>query len=613
MRDIEIPQYPPVISCAEAGTLPGLLQRRVERTPGALAYHQYDPAKQRWITYSWQETQTLVARWQQALVEEDLQAGDRVAILLRNCVEWVCFEQAALALELVVVPLYTWDNPENVAYILGDSGSRLLLVGEEQQWRELAGYRARFPTLVRVLCLENGGVVGVEQGVVFSPVADWLPDGSGALVHRAFDPHCLATIVYTSGTTGRPKGVMLSHRNILWNAEAVLKAISGSPEDVFLSFLPLSHTFERTVGYCVPMMVGSSVAYARSVRDLAEDLLTVRPTVLISVPRIYERIYSNVQQQLKEKGALARTLFCLAEKIGWRWFEVSQGRVQDENPLRRALWPLLHRLVAAKILARLGGRVRVAVSGGAPLQERVSRFFVGLGLPLVQGFGLTEAGPVVSANRLENNVPTSVGEPLPGVEVRIEEDGELLVRSPGVMLGYWNLPDDTRAAIDEAGWLHTGDIAEIQAHRIFIRGRLKEILVTSTGEKVAPANVEMSLTQDPLFDQAMVVGEGKPYIAALLVLNPSAWRTFAAGLSLDPEDPASLRSPVAHEAVLRKLTMLLHDFPAYSQVRSAYLTLEPWTIGNGLLTPTAKLKRPEIEKRMVEQIRALYAGHEIPT
>ncbi len=601
-----------IISCAEAGTLPGLFLRRIERTPEAVAYQQYDPAGQRWISYTWREVRLQYSRWQQALAGENLEAGDRVAIAMRNSVEWVCFEQAALSLGLVVVPLCTWDSPGNIAYILSDSGSRILLIGTDQQWQVLAEHCARLPALELILCLERDGLTGAPQNIKFRHVADWLPEQPEAPVNRATDPHKLATIVYTSGTTGCPKGVMLSHMNILWNAEAVLKVNPGYREDIFLSFLPLSHTFERTVGYYVPMMAGGSVVYARSSRDLAEDLLTIRPTVLVSVPRIFERIYAKIQQQLKKKNALVRFLFRWAEDVGWHRFEAAQGRVSHARPVERILWPILHRLVAAKVLGGLGGRVRFAVSGGAPLQERLSRFFVGLGLPLVQGFGLTETAPVISTNRLENNVPASVGEPLPGVEVKIERNGELLVRSPGVMLGYWNRPEDTRAAIDDDGWLHTGDIAEILDHRIFIRGRLKEILVTSTGEKVSPADLEASIVLDPLFKQAMVVGEGRPYIAALLVLNPDAWQVFASGLDLDPEDPSSLRSPAAIKAVIKKIAGLLQKFPAHAQVRSVYMTLEPWTIQNGMITATMKLKRPEIERQFAEQIRKLYVRHDIP-
>lgn len=598
-----------IIGCDEALTLHGLFRRRVEKSPDVIAYKQYDPGEGGWKSYTWQDAGALVARWQEALAKEDLAAGDRVAVLLNNCVEWVCFDQAALSLGLVVVSLYTTDNPENIAYILEDAGATLLLLGDGGQWEALKGY---IPALQRVLCL-NRDRVDIQDDARFSYVDEWLgegrPDTSPA--GRDVVPGALATIIYTSGTTGRPKGVMLSHYNILWNAEAVLRLIPGYREDVYLSFLPLSHAFERTAGYYLPVMAGSCVAYARSIQDLAEDLLAIRPTMLVSVPRIFERVYARVQHQLKEKGALASLLSRLTEEIGWRRFEAAQGRGEGVGTLQRLLWPLLNRLVADKVVSRLGGRLRIAVSGGAPLYGAISHFFIGLGLPLVQGYGLTEAAPVVSANRPENNIPESVGEPLPGIEIRIGEKDELLVRSPGVMMGYWKRPEDTRQAVDGEGWLHTGDQAEIVDNHIFIRGRLKDILVTSTGKKVAPADMEMCITQDPLFDQAMVIGEGRPYIAALIVLNRPAWGALAAALSLDADDPASLHSLRTSEVVLDKIRELLHAFPGHAQVRAVHLTLEPWSIENGLLTPTMKLKRPEIERRFPEEIRQLYAGHDI--
>ena len=243
------------------------------------------------------------------------------------------------------------------------------------------------------------------------------------------------------------------------------------------------------------------------------------------------------------------------------------------------------------------------------MAEKVSRFFLGLGLPLVEGYGLTEASPVVTGNNLENNLPGSVGKAVYGVEVKTADNGELLVRSPGVMLGYWNKEEATREAIDEDGWLYTGDVAEIKQGLVYIRGRLKEILVTSTGEKVAPADMETAIILDPLFDQAMVVGEGKPFIAALLVLEEEAWSKFASELGLDATDRGSLKNEQVIDAVLKKLASLLSSFPVYAQIHSVYLTCEPWTIENGLLTPTLKIKRNVINERFSQQITELYRGH----
>lgn len=601
------------IASGEAGTLPGLFLRRCERTPEGEAYRQYNAATARWDSFTWRDMGGLAARWQAALATEKLAPGERVAALLRNSVEWVCFDQAAQALGLVVVPLYTTDNPESIAYILGDCGARLLLAGEIGQWRALAPLRARFPQLARVLCLGPPGNEPAAEGVRLGFVAGWLPAEAGALSVPAADPHALATIVYTSGTTGRPKGVMLSHRNILSNAEAVLKLVPGYREDIYLSFLPLSHTFERTVGYYLPIMTGSTVAFARSVQELAEDLLTIRPTMLVSVPRIYERVYAKLQHGLEEKGALAKTLFRWAEQIGWRRFEAAQRRGGAPGLVAATIWPVLRHLVADKLLARLGGRLRVAVSGGAPLSPKLARCFIGLGLPLLQGYGLTEASPIVTANTLEDNVPESVGVALPGVALKLGERDELLVKGPNLMLGYWNDPQKTRAAIDAEGWLHTGDVARIDGKgHVFIVGRLKEILVMSTGEKVPPGDLELAITEDPLFDQAMVVGEGKPHLAALVVLSAEAWRDFARPLAVDAADPTSLAAPAVLRAARERIAGLLRGFPAYARVPEIWLTLEPWTIDNGLITPTMKLKRPELERRFGAEIHKLYAGRDLP-
>lgn len=602
-----------IIPCDEAGTLSGLLRQRIAHSPTAPAYLQFEVGRQTWRSYTWSEIGALLERWQAALARERLAVGDRVAILTNNSVEWICFDQAALSLGLVVVPLYTSDNPENIAYILADSGARLLLVGTDEQWRAIASRRAAFPALETVLCIRHSAGAGISGDLALHRIDDWLAQaGSMQRFDQIADPNALATIVYTSGTTGQPKGVMLSHRNILRNAEAVLKVVRGYSEDVYLSFLPLSHAFERTTGYYIPIMAGSCVAFARSVDDLPEDLLTIRPTILIAVPRIFERFYAAVQQQLRDRGTLAQRLFEATVNVGWRRFEAAQGRGSAPTVWERLAWPLLRRLVADEILARLGGRLRLAISGGAPLYPSIARCFVGLGLPLLQGYGLTEAAPVVTTNRLEDNLPASVGTPLPDVDIKIGANQELLVRAPSVMLGYWNRPEDTRAAVDAEGWLHTGDQVRIENKHVFISGRLKEILVLSTGEKVSPADMEMAVNEDPLFDQSMIVGEGKPYLAALLVLNRAAWKDTARRLALNADDSAALRAPVVVEVALARVAAALQRFPGNARVYAADLTLEPWTIKNGLITPTLKLKRSAMEERFAAEIARLYAKHELP-
>ena len=591
------------ISSSEACNLAGLLRCRVARTPDAPAYRQYDTVTNNWQSYSWKQIAQRINLWRGAIACADLQPGDRVAVMLKNSVEWVLYEQAALSLGLVVVPIYSKDNPGNAAFILGNSGARLLLVGESTLWQSLISERQQFTELKTVIALDATpeNVPGLDT----QHVADWLANTRPAEPHN-IDADDLASIVYTSGTTGRPKGVMLSHRNILFNAEAISGTVPAYREDVFLSFLPLSHMLERTAGYYYPMLSGSEVVFARSVQSLVEDLKTIRPTVLISVPRMFERAYNRIEETLSRKGAVAQHLFRLAKDIGWRRFEWLQGRGQPPTWGQRLLWPLLRALVVKKILARLGGRLRVTISGGGRLDDRIAHCFLGFGLPILQGYGLTEASPVVSGNREKDNVPESVGPPLPGVKVRLGENNELLVGGPGVMLGYWQRPDATADTFDAEGWLRTGDIAEILDGKIFIRGRIKDILVTSTGEKVPRADLEVAIGRDPLFEQAIVVGEGKPFLAALIVLQTEAWQQFANELGLDP---AALQSAEVKSAILQRIEAQLHEFPAYARIRAVHLTLELWTIENGLMTSTQKLRRAQIIERFDNVIQALYAGH----
>jgi long-chain acyl-CoA synthetase len=332
---------------------------------------------------------------------------------------------------------------------------------------------------------------------------------------------------------------------------------------------------------------------------------------LISVPRVYEQAHARIQAKLAQQGWLARALFRTAIAIGWRRFLAGQGRGAEFGFADRTLWRLLRPLVADKVMARLGGRLRIAISGAAPLSEPVARCFVGLGLNLLEGYGLTEASPTIAGNRMEDNVPGSAGLPIPGAEVRLAANGELLARSPGVMLGYWKRPEDTRQAIDPDGWLHTGDIAEISQGRVYIRGRIKDILVMTSGEKIAAGDLEQTITADPLFEQALVVGEGKPFVTALLVLEPGAWKSLAKELSFDPVDAKILEARQVKRVVIKRLAHLLRGFPAHAQVRRVQLLLAPWTVDNGLLTPTLKVKREEVSKRYEQEIDALYARHPV--
>jgi long-chain acyl-CoA synthetase len=517
-----------------------------------------------------------VARWQAAFRQEGLKAGDRVAMCLHNRVEWVLFDQAALGVGLVTVPLYFDDRPDNMAWCLNDAGARLLLLEDGKMWDTL---RDQVKTIERVVCLDAKGTGGDKKVIGLEA---WLPPaGAAAPVRFAVAPNDLATIVYTSGTTGRPKGVMLSHRNILSNVIAAMRAIPAYTTDRFLSFLPLSHMFERTCGYYSAIWAGAQTVYARSITQLADDIREQRPTVLISVPRIFERIYSRMQEAMAP-GSPKRKLFEKATEVGWRRFR-GEATLGD-----RLWWPLLKLLVAKKLYRRLGGRIRLIVVGGAAFAPHLSRVFIGLGLPIIQGYGLTETAPVLAANRMNDNDPTSVGRALEGIELRCDDKGELLARGPCVMLGYWNNPEATAAMIDQDGWLHTGDLVAIRGGNVYITGRVKDIIVLSNGEKVPPTDAESAILRDAAFEQVMVVGEGRPKLGLLAVSKITD----------------------AKELCVRANAQL-RDFPGYVRIHHLTRVTDAWTVENGLLTPTQKTKRNEIEKRYAREIEAMYAGPDL--
>ncbi|HTY61886.1 MAG TPA: long-chain fatty acid--CoA ligase [Acidobacteriota bacterium] len=616
-----MPRATDIIDPKTAGTIAGLFRERVRRTPYASAYRYFNVEEHRFKTMAWSAVFRRAARWQGALERENLRPGDRVAVILRNCPEWMLFDVAALGLGLITVPIFADDRPANIAHILKESGSRFVLLEEEALWRSVEEEAGLLSEIERIVALhpasssrsesDSGGALSRTNTKCDSRVIgleSWLPE-----IDREYRVNCrdaaeLATIVYTSGTTGMPKGVMLSHGNILENAFACLQAESIYPEDVFLSFLPLSHTFERTVGYYIPMMAGACVAYVRSIDKLSEDLLEVRPTVLISVPRIYERIHKKIAESLENKPLPLRLLFRLTVHTGWQRFLHLQRR-RRWTPLL-LLWPILNRVVARRLTSGLGGRLRLSISGGAPLAFPIARVFIGLGLNLLQGYGLTETSPVISFNTSGDNIPTTVGCPLPGVESAIAADGELLVRGPSVMLGYWRNGTATEAVIDSEGYFHTGDLARRdEGGHLTIVGRIKEILVLSTGEKISPGDLELAIAVNPLFEQVMVVGEGRPYLVALVVLNRRRWESLAADHGIAFEHLDLLDDEKVERILLSEIARQVHHFQRYAQIRRVHASFTPWSAKEGLITHTLKLRRKELLARFIQEVASLFKGH----
>lgn len=596
-----------IITPAQVGTLDGLFRTRIQRSPDLAAYSYFDKDKQQWQTLTWQQIGNLVGRWQASMQPARLQQGDRVAILLRNGPDWVAVEQAALGLGLVVVPLYLEDRPDNINYVLHDAGVRMLVVPDASYWEKIHSASAKPLEDLQLVVLLDGDTAPRSpwEHTIVRTAKEWLTDKPQSLTDRQRNSQALATIVYTSGTTGKPKGVMLSHINILSSAAGSGEAMGAIARMKLLSFLPLSHMFERTTGYYAPMMYGMHITYTRSIAQLGDDLREVKPHVLIAVPRIFERFHEKIQEGLAKRSWFTRQFFALSIYTGWQRFLYQQGK-RAWSPLF-LLWPLIQRKIAAPLLQCFGGSLKLSVSGGAPLPLPIARLFIGLGVNLIQGYGLTECSPVVCANRQYKNDPASVGSPIDGMQIRISENDELQVRGDGVMLGYWNNHKATHGIMTEDGWLRTGDKARVTNDLVYITGRIKDILVLSNGEKIPPADMEDAITLDPLFLQALIIGEARSYLAALVVLNAEHWFSFAQSLGVNPQDPNALSDPRINKAVLERIASALRGFPGYAKVRRVTLLLEPWTVENGLLTPTLKTKRQVVVQQLADKVAAMYS------
>ena len=588
-------------------TLPQLLVNSVERYGEREALRQFDKETKSWHSLSYAQLMVRVMEWRRAYAAMNLERGTRIGILMPNSIDHACADQAALANGLVHVPLHAIDTPGASAFILSDSRAKVLVTNKLTRWKQIKAAGGDLQDLTAVIITEDE--VDDETGMVRG-LSEWLAAGTHVVeLPEGPKEDDLAGIVYTSGTTGRPKGVMLTHGNIVSNVKATLECVFPQVGDIFLSFLPLSHTFERTAGYYLALATGCTIAYNRSVLLLADDLKTIRPTVIISVPRVYERIFARVHDKLKKSRPAARYLFDWAVEIGWRDF-CRRNHLPVEHTGRAWLDGLMRplvRKVSSTLLDQFGGRLRIAISGGAALSSKVARTFCGLGLPIIQGYGMTEASPIIAGNNRTLNQPNTVGKPFNNVEVRLGEGDEIQIKGPSITHGYWNRPDATADAFTEDGWFRTGDVGGFnELGLLSIKGRIKEIIVTSTGEKVPPADLEAAIETDPLFSQCYVIGENRPYLSLITVVNPDEWASFAKSCGVDP---ASLDNPSVKTAALKRAKTAAGEFPHYALPRAVVLTQEPWTIENGLITPTLKLKRGPLSKKFANVIAQLYATH----
>lgn len=578
------------IAEAEVHSLAQLFDARVAGTPAAIACRWFCSETHSWREESWQALDARAQRYADALAGLGLAAGERVAIMLGNGPDWVAIEQAVFRQGLVAVGVYALDLPAAAALTLADSGARAGFFSDDAAWAAIAA-AAPLPQLQTAVLM---------QGAAHSPQArsreDFLRPAQAPAARVEIGRDSLAALVYTSGTSGRAKGAMMSHGALLANVFGCARALQPGPQDLLLSLLPLSHSFERVAGWHCAVLTGAITAYARGAEHLAEDLRSQAPTRLLAVPRVFERLYARLLQTVEDGPLARRALFHL----------VTHGGSRSQRLPKR-----LTQGVCEAVRAGFGGRLRMAVSGGAPLCPELARAFAALGIPVLQGYGLTEAGPVVSVNRPGDADPDSAGQPLDNVETRVAPNGELLVRGPALMQGYWQDEAATRLALDDAGWLHTGDkVSRLASDKLYLTGRLKDLLVLSTGVKASPSEIEARLTAEPLIEQALVLGEARPYLVALLVPEPARLAALRAELGL--RGPAALDDAEARArleaAVLARCRTRLSGLSIRHHPLRLALTA-PWTLANGLLTTTLKPRRAQIAKAYAAEIEALYAGH----
>jgi long-chain acyl-CoA synthetase len=536
--------------------------------------------------------------------------GDRVAILSENRPEWAIADFACLTVGLTDVPIYPTLPADQIAYILKDSGAVAIFVSDKTQAEKIRQIRSQVPALKTVVGFDEvPGITDMSlaqlekrgaQGETSQTIAAYRQDA------LAVKPEELATIIYTSGTTGEPKGVMLTHDNIYSNVAASMKAIPFEGRDVGLSFLPLSHIFERMAGHYLMFATGTSIAYAESIDTVPVNLQEVRPTLVLSVPRLYEKMYARVLENALSGGFLKQKIFFWARGVADRWAsEKLEGR--EPGGLLARQYAIAQKLVFSKLKARTGGRLRYFVSGGAPLASEINKFFYAAGLEILEGYGLTETSPVIAVNTPENFRIGTVGKPIDGVEVKIAADGEIMTRGPHVMKGYYNKPDATREAIEPDGWFHTGDIGELHNGFLAITDRKKDIIVTAGGKNIAPQPLENKVKTNKYVAQAVMLGDKRKFPSMLIVPNFDQLEKWAMKRNIIWTDRAQLlRMPTIQAKMEKEVAKELAGAAHFEQPKKIGLLEHDFSIEKGELTPTQKVKRRAIDKQYKTLIDSLY-------
>ncbi|MBI4430902.1 MAG: long-chain fatty acid--CoA ligase [Candidatus Omnitrophica bacterium] len=559
---------------------------------------------------SWDWVKEQVVATAAALHELGIKRSDKVAVLSENRPEWLIADIAILSLGAVTVPIYATSTSAEIQYILKHSKARALFVSTLEQADKLHETGKQLPDLLSIVLFDGQerrpGVTLFENFVRNSEAEA----GKGKIEKYLdiIEPYDLASIIYTSGTTGPPKGVMLTHANFLSNCEACQTFIPAGEDDVTLSFLPLSHVFERMAGYYYALLNGSTICYAEKMDTVPQNLIETRPTICASVPRFFEKIHAKIIEQVSSAPPLRRKLFFWAKGVGERVLKMNI--LHQSVPLSLRIQHMIsNQLVCKKIRKKLGGRMRFFISGGAPLSKELAEFFYAFGVLILEGYGLTETSPVITVNSPTAFRFGSVGRVIPGVQVKIAADGEILARGPNIMKGYFENEAATREVMS-GDWFATGDIGRLDEDGfLFITDRKKDIIVTAGGKNVSPQNIERTLGSDRYISQVCVFGDRMPFLTAVIVPHWEAMRSWAEENGLKGSTKEELSK---NESVLaffrKKLDELMVDFPPYSTIKHFRLIAEEFSQPTGELTPTLKLKRKVIAQKFAPQIEEMYAS-----
>jgi long-chain acyl-CoA synthetase len=599
---------------APVKTLPQLFERTAARVP----HRSYLTQKKngQWRTQTYREVRQIVENLACALIGIGVKAEDRVAQISPNRPEWVIADLGILSAAAVHVPIYPTLAPHQVSYILKDAGAHVVMVSGQEHLDKVLSIVDEVPELTHIIVYDGYKLEKKPKKVKVVALKELLDDGAKAddnlRAERkkradAIKAEDVASLVYTSGTTGEPKGAMLMHGNFVSNCVAGVELMGVREADEELSFLPLCHVFERIVYYCMTY-AGSHIIYAESIDQVAANLQEVHPSILPSVPRLYEKIHGRIMENVKKDSAAKQKVFDWALSVG----RAVRRHRERNRPMTIALVAahrIADKLVFAKIRERTGGRIRLFISGGAPLRKEIGEFFADAGFTLIEGYGLTETSPVITFNRPGAERLGTVGQIMPGVEVKIADDGEILARGPNIMRGYFNRPEDTRAAIDEGGWFHTGDIGQFDEDGyLMITDRKKEILVMSNGKNVAPQPIENLLKSSPYIEQAFIIGDNRNFISALVVPAFGALETWAAGKGIRAKGTALAHEPAVLEFLDKHVHELCQELSQYEKVKKIAVLEHEFTQESGELTPTLKFKRRVILDKYKTQIEELYAG-----